>query len=650
MVTRKTVWFLLAVALTLFLVAVPAAAQDNTTAYEDPQGRFSAAIPAGWAAESTTDYALFTKEGVSVYLLALEAASPEAAIEAALPLIAPDFAGTEPFQTGTIPAPNGIWTQHVYGSFVGKIGSIVVQVKDGVGCVLYGEAGNLLALQAANNDVNTILLSIVIGEALDLTGVTPTVLGAAELADIEAYVERVMARDGIPGAAVAIIQNGQVVMAKGFGVRELDGDQPVDADTLFLIGSITKSFTAMLMATLVEDGTLTWDTPVLDILPTFQLSDPDVTPQIRIRDLLTMSTGVQRSDLILQLKYGTPQETIESLAHIPMNAQPGEQYNYSNQMVATGGYVAALAAGAAYDDDLIAAYGALVQARIFDPIGMTRSTLDFEAAISDGNHASPTLYSPFTQAFHVGDFGEERFVIQDSPAGAIWSTITDMAQYAATQLAGGVAPNGTRVVAEASLAETRIPGLPTGSGTNYAMGWEIGDYNGLQIVKHNGGAGGFTSDLALLPEANLAVVVLSNRIACVFSVDAVRDYIFETAFGLEHTADTVYKASEERLRGLFEGLTAQLDTAPDPAALQQYVGDYTYLDYTLTIRSGDDKLLAVLPGGDSALYPMVGQPGAFVGDDALMSLLAIFEGSGDNVTVTLSSLLDDQNLTLNKAP
>src|SRR5690606_14826589 len=153
------------------------------------------------------------------------------------------------------------------------------------------------------------------------------------------------------------------------GVVEMGSEQAVSTDTLFMIGSIGKSMTTMMMATLVDDGMLDWDTPAQEIYPEFSLANDAATEQIRVRDLVNNASGVAPYNVPRLLVSQTPEEVIESLATIPMIALPGEAYSYSNLMFAAGGYAAAQMVAASNSADLHSAYATLMQERIFDPIG-----------------------------------------------------------------------------------------------------------------------------------------------------------------------------------------------------------------------------------------------------------------------------------------
>ena len=187
-------------------------------------------------------------------------------------------------------------------------------------------------------------------EKEDLTGIEPLRLTGELLDEFEAYVVDAMERLDIPGSSVSVVQGGEIVYANGFGVRERGKSGPVTPETLMMIVSVTKSMTTMLMATLVDDGLMDWDTPMVEVLPTFALADSQLTREITARNLVCACTGVPRRDFELLLNYDdlSAEDIIESLATFELFTDFGEAFQYSNQMVATGGYVAAAVVGAEY--------------------------------------------------------------------------------------------------------------------------------------------------------------------------------------------------------------------------------------------------------------------------------------------------------------
>ncbi|MBC8279871.1 MAG: beta-lactamase family protein, partial [Chloroflexi bacterium] len=165
------------------------------------------------------------------------------------------------------------------------------------------------------------------------------------LAGFTKYIEESVERWNVPGTAVAVVADGEVVYAEGFGVREIGKDDPVTPDTLFGIGSMTKSINTMMLASLVDDGFFEWGTPAVEIWPDFQMSHPDSTLAVTVRDLVSMQSGMRRDDSLWIGKGLSAEDLMIALADVPVAGAPGEQHYYATQGVATGAYLGAMAAG-----------------------------------------------------------------------------------------------------------------------------------------------------------------------------------------------------------------------------------------------------------------------------------------------------------------
>src|SRR5690606_2174266 len=204
------------------------------------------------------------------------------------------------------------------------------------------------------------------------------------------YINQLMPEFKIPGMVIAIVQNGEIVHTNAFGVRELGEDDPMTVDTHMMIGSSGKSLTTTMMATEVDDGLMTWDTPVVDILPQFQMADEELTQDITVKNLVCACTGVPRRDFefILRADELSAEDVVESLATFEVFTDFGEAFQYSNQMVATGGYAAAAAGGAEWGD-LFDGYAALLRERVLVPVGMPNTTMYFDEVIARGEYATP---------------------------------------------------------------------------------------------------------------------------------------------------------------------------------------------------------------------------------------------------------------------
>ncbi|MCC6612488.1 MAG: beta-lactamase family protein [Anaerolineae bacterium] len=621
--------FLLLCTTLIVLVALPVSAQD-TTPYADPDGLFTAEIPAGWTQVEAEGYALFENadSGVTIGLLALPTGDKDAALEQTWALIDPSFDG-EPLQTTDLPLPGGvIWTQYVYVR-AGALDVIIVQAASDTSYVMTIHAPTPAALQPVTPDVNSVLLSITTSDTLDLSGVSPAQFDDDMAAALTRFVDSHLDDYATHGISVAVVQDGEVVYAQGFGETAQRDGQPVTADTLFMIGSTTKSMTTLLAAMLVDEGIWDWDDLVVDVYPDFELSDMDVAGSLRVRDLFNMSSGIPRYDFPLFLQEMSAEEILADMVNIPITAAPGEAFQYSNQMVAAGGYLAALAAGGEFGD-LHAAYVDMLTAQVFEPLGMANTTASFETATTSDDFALPYAYNGDTGGFSPLHLEYERFTQPVLPAGGVWSSANDMAQYMIMELNGGVAPDGTRIVSEESLAETQVPEIGIPGDGSYGMGWMIQDYKGLRHIEHGGNTGGFTSTFGFLPDAGIGVVVLANRTLDNTFGSAISEYVYEEVFDLEHSSTPYYQTAEEQIRLILAQVLATVQTDPvDLEAAQAILGTY---ERGLTIAVEDGELVARVDYGPMPLFPLRGEPNTYtsIGIDAGTK----FVFTDDSVTLT----------------
>jgi CubicO group peptidase (beta-lactamase class C family) len=438
--------------------------------------------------------------------------------------------------------------------------------------------------------------------APDLTTVTPLPLEGERRRQFEHFVTDAQARCEIPGAAVVVVQNGEIVFREGFGVREHGRLAPVTADTLFRIGSITKSVTATLAAALVDEGQVAWETPVVDLLPAFALSDPALTARITLADLFSAATGLPRRDLelVLEADAFTPEGLLAAVASYPLTAPLGERYQYSNQAFAVGGYAAAVAAGAA-PGELREGYRLAVQHQLLDPIGMDGATFELEEVLESGDYAAPHFPELTGTPRTISLLTEDRFVNAVAPAGALWANATDMGRYLQMLLGRGVAADGTRVVSEENLQRTWQPGVamlddPTlppliesGLGS-YGLGWNVGEYGGLTLLSHDGGSYGFAAQIAFLPEADLGIAVLTNDVVCgAFLALAAPYRLFELVFDRQPEVAALFDDIVKLIAT--ERAAALAALAPvDPAVVEPLLGWYEHPALgriALTLRDGE---------------------------------------------------------------
>jgi len=257
------------------------------------------------------------------------------------------------------------------------------------------------------------------------------------------------------------------------------------------------------------------------LLPDFAVGDPELTQSLTVRDAFCNCAGIPGRDIELFFESNafTPQRVVAALADVAPTAALGERFQYNNLLIGAAGYAVGVAAGGGAVDVALA-YDVAMRERVLGPIGMTRSTFDPEEVLADGDYAVPHAIG-LSGTLQPVPMVSERSLLPVAPAGALWSSATEMARYVQTELAQGVAPDGTRVVSAENLEMTWAPGvslpsspaLPavlTASQMNYGLGWNRGTYHGLRLISHSGGTYGFASEVAFLPEADLGIVILTN--------------------------------------------------------------------------------------------------------------------------------------------
>lgn len=566
--------------------AAPAAAEQTQTedVYTAPEGRFTVPVPTNWSVEQHEGYAVLTPpEGqIEAIVLALPGDDVESGIEAAWEIVDPTF-DLEISDTIDVPAPSGIEEMVIVNydeedeEDDDRIVQAIGQLHEGTVYVqLY--RGDVETAQRRAAQIQIIATGFKITAVAEdtLAGVTPLPLTDEMLAELEAYIVEKMEQLDVPGAAVSIVHGGEIIYAEGFGTRGPDTDEPITPETQFMIGSTGKTMTTMLMATLVDAGLLDWDMPVVEILPQFAVADPELTQQLTVRNLVCACTGVPRRDyeLIFNTDDLTAEDVIEQLATYEFFTDFGEAFQYSNQMVATGGYVAAAADGGEWGN-LYNAYARSLQARVLAPIGMEDTTISFDEVVARDNYALPHGQDLDGNYSLLPLEIEESFVTPIAPAGGHWSTVLDMARYLITELNQGVTPDGNRVVSAENLAETWVPQVAILADTSYGLGWMISDYKDLQLIAHGGNTLGFTSDLAFLPEADIGISVLTNGRATNLFNEAVRFRLLEMIYDQAPEMDAQVAFAQERTEQTYQDLAADLGDAVDPAAVETHLGRYT---------------------------------------------------------------------------
>jgi CubicO group peptidase (beta-lactamase class C family) len=333
-------------------------------------------------------------------------------------------------------------------------------------------------------------------------------LDEARIAELKEFVQTSIEELGIPGASMALIDNGKVVYQGGFGVRELGKPEKVDENTVFMAASNTKGMTTLLLSELVDEKKLAWDERVIDIYPSFKLGDPDTTRKVLVKNLICACTGLPRQDLewLFEFKNATPQSELALLGTMQPTSKFGEVFQYSNLMAAAAGYIGA---HLVYPDlDLGAAYNKSMQERIFDPLGMKSTTFDYARALG-GDHATPHGDDVDGKP-SVASMALNYSIVPARPAGGVWTSSADLIKYVQLELNLGKLPDGRQLVSTQNLLARRAPQIPVGEDTTYGMGLEVDHKYGIPVVSHGGSMAGFKSNLYFLPYSGVGAVLLTN--------------------------------------------------------------------------------------------------------------------------------------------
>ena len=419
--------------------------------------------------------------------------------------------------------------------------------------------------------------------------------------EIDAFVQSVMTQFKVPGISLAIVKDGAAVVTQGYGVKSLSTGEKTDGHTLFGIASNTKAFTASALGMLVEEGKLGWDDPVIDYLPSFRMSDPYVTSELTIRDLL-----VHRSGLGLgagDLMWWPPsdydrKEIVRRLRYLPLETSFRSAYAYDNVLYSVAGEVIESISGKTWEE--------FVQTRILDRIGMSESNVLHSAAAHGKNSATPHA-AVQGRVRQISPFASDN----TNPAGGINANAVDIAKWLVVQLDSGrvaqneflFTPKTTQelwsIVTPKPISEP--PAYLKATRTNfygYGLGFNVQDYRAHKMITHTGGLPGFVSRIAMIPDLKLGVAVFTNQESG-YAFNAIVNFILD---GYLNASDTDWlkaytRASEEQAAeaALIEAAAAgarKTDSKPS-LSINEYAGTYRdpwYGDVLVHVQNGELRM------------------------------------------------------------
>lgn len=407
-----------------------------------------------------------------------------------------------------------------------------------------------------------------------------------DVAALRTLIEAERVRFAVPGTAVAVVVDGEVVLCEGFGTRDLATDEPMTADTHFPIASDTKAFTAAMLCLLADEGLLDLDAPVRDVIPWFEMHDPHATALVTPRDLLSHRTGLPRHDFVW---YGETELTLEDvvrrLRYLPLSRQPRQTWQYNNLCFNTAGYLTEVLTGQVWQE--------AVRDRLLTPVGMTATVFD---AHDPSIKAIAQPYKAVGDAFELQVLPEKSKV---GPAGGIVSTIEDMAKWLQARLGAG------DVLSSDALAQLHGPAMIGGVGAaefeerqpmGYALGCQVESYRGRRIIRHGGNLVGFSSDVTVVPGAGIGVVVLTNLHGTSLR-DALPLAILDQVLGHDPApwGERYHALMSASLQGRADALEHHTSTSAKtqpPRALGDFAGTYEHPAYgTFGVTVDGDTLV-----------------------------------------------------------
>ena len=550
---------------------VATADQPSTT-----PGGTAFVLPQGWRKQAQDDGVLLSlpEAGSRLLIVEVEADAPDAAVAAAWSRLAM----SPKFLLATDGAPRDGWEQRRFYQY-----DIATNAHRAVSASAFkrGKRWTILLIDVDEGAAEkraaqfsklsqTLLPAGYTRETF--AGRTAHKLDAARLQQLATFVEEMRKAYEVPGVAIGIVQDGQVVMARGFGVRELGKPAPVDGDTRFMIASNTKALTTLMLARLVDAGKLDWNAPVTSVYPSFKLGDADITRQVLVKHLICACTGLPRQDMewLFEGEKQTPDTVMSTLGTMKPTSGFGELFQYSNPMAAAAGYIGGQVANPGMT--LGAGYDRAMQTLVFDPLGMRNTTFDYRKA-QVGNFARPHGYD-VDHHLRVMGMDLNNTILASRPAGAAWSSVNDLLKYVRMEIDRGLLPDGRRYIGEAALMQRREPQVALGSESDYAMGLIVERTYGVTLVNHGGDLDGFHSNMMWWPEQKVGAVILTNSDEGVMLRGPFKRRLMELMFDGEPQAEATARTGATSERASFDAWRKLIQWPADRKAVAALAAHY----------------------------------------------------------------------------
>jgi CubicO group peptidase (beta-lactamase class C family) len=397
--------------------------------------------------------------------------------------------------------------------------------------------------------------------------------------NLDHYIDTVLRTFNVPGLSLAIVKDGKLLVAKGYGVKRTGHPEKIDEHTLFPIASNTKAFTAMALAILVNEGKLKWDDPVIDHLPWFRMSDPWVTMQMTIRDLLVHHSGIPAfaGDILLfPPSTYTRREILEKVKNIPLVNSFRTTYAYDNILYVAAGEVISNVSHMDWED--------FIRTKILDKMGMTESISRFSTLRQVNNTATGHIRTE-TGILPVDQYIEQEIGDAADPAGGICSNAVDMGKWLQAQLDSGRSRGATsdlwKIVTPIDVGDVPDELAPAQMDfCGYALGMRIFNYGWYKVAGHGGKLDGYVSQVILVPKLKLGIAILTNQ-ETTGAYWSITYHLLDYYMGNAHF-DWVagYKRQLDSLRATLKrewqkSLIKPLAIAPPPSPSPSYTGKYS---------------------------------------------------------------------------
>ncbi|MDH4197381.1 MAG: serine hydrolase [Candidatus Aminicenantes bacterium] len=407
---------------------------------------------------------------------------------------------------------------------------------------------------------------------LGLAGLPSAALSAElPVKKLEADIQKALADFQVPGLAIGIVKEGVPVYTKGFGLKTVNGREPVDENTVFGLGSASKTFNAGLAAVLVQAGSIKWDDKVVRHLPGFRLYDEWVTKETTVRDLLSHRTGVGEADNLGLLFIGSRfsrEDVVAKAKVLPPLVEFRTGWCYSNIMYIAAGQMMAGVSGQSWDECL--------REKIFVPLGMNSSSTGIRAFGPGDNLATPHWYvDGHPTPIPWGNMDTA------GPAGAVNSSAADLVKWLQVHLNGGSLAGATLwgpdIQEEIFSPHSLLVNIPIGwktSFSTYGLGWFICEYRGRKVVWHGGNCDGMSCVIGMLPEKKIGVVILQNTFPTRFEYDLMLR-IMDMETGLPETEWRPLGEAQPISMAIKKYVPGPDDGPIDRAAFGKYLGSYS---------------------------------------------------------------------------